>query len=82
MLLVRFLFFLSISTCIEMKNADSWRYWRYLGGSTIVFLFEKGRVNWDEDLLTNGRGCLETLVRVGMGIGRGHQVEEGCLKAG
>ena len=41
------------------------------GGSTIVMLFEKGVVEWDEDLLINGRACLETLVRVGMGIGRG-----------
>ena len=40
------------------------------GGSTIVVLFEKGVVEWDEDLLINGRACLETLVRVGMGIGR------------
>lgn len=40
------------------------------GGSTIVVLFEKGAVEWDEDLLINGRASLETLVRVGMGIGR------------
>jgi phosphatidylserine decarboxylase len=42
-----------------------------IGGSTIVNLFEKGVVEWDEDLLINGRASLETLVRVGMGIGRG-----------
>jgi phosphatidylserine decarboxylase len=35
-------------------------------------LFEKGRVEWDEDLLINGRASLETLVRVGMGLGRGN----------
>ncbi|GLB40809.1 putative catalyzes the formation of phosphatidylethanolamine (PtdEtn) from phosphatidylserine (PtdSer) [Lyophyllum shimeji] len=41
------------------------------GGSTVVALFEKeAGVRWDEDLLVNGRACLETLVRVGMGIGR------------
>lgn len=40
------------------------------GGSTIVVLFEKGVVEWDEDLLVNSRACLETLVRVGMGLGR------------
>jgi phosphatidylserine decarboxylase len=40
------------------------------GGSTIVCLFEKNVVEWDEDLLINGRASLETLVRVGMGIGR------------
>lgn len=42
-----------------------------VGGSTIVILFEKGKVEWDEDLLINGRASLETLVRVGMGIGKG-----------
>ena len=40
------------------------------GGSTIVLLFEKGVLQWDEDLLINGRASLETLVRVGMHIGR------------
>ena len=35
-----------------------------------MVLFEKGVVEWDEDLLINSRACLETLVRVGMGIGR------------
>lgn len=41
------------------------------GGSTIVLLLEKGVVEWDEDLLINGRASLETLVRVGMGLGNG-----------
>ena len=36
-----------------------------------MVLFERGKVQWDEDLLINGRAALETLVRVGMGIGRG-----------
>ena len=40
------------------------------GGSTIVLLFEKDAVEWDEDLLINSRACLETLVRVGMGVGK------------
>jgi phosphatidylserine decarboxylase len=40
------------------------------GGSTLVCVFEKNVVEWDEDLLVNGRASLETLVRVGMGIGR------------
>ncbi|KAG6863879.1 hypothetical protein C0991_002481 [Blastosporella zonata] len=43
------------------------------GGSTIVVLFEKDRVEWDEDLLINGRASLETLVRVGSGIGTGRR---------
>ena len=36
-----------------------------------MLLFEKGMVQWDEDLLINGCAVFETLVRVGMGIGRG-----------
>lgn len=36
-----------------------------------MILFEKGVVQWDEDLLINGRASLETFVRVGMGIGTG-----------
>lgn len=43
---------------------------RLLGGSTVVLLFERGVVELDEDLLINGRASLETLVRVGMGLGR------------
>ena len=30
-------------------------------------------VEWDEDLLINGRASLEALVRVGMGIGNGRR---------
>ena len=41
----------------------------FIGGSTIVTLFKKGQVAWDEDLSINSRASLETLVRVGMGIG-------------
>jgi phosphatidylserine decarboxylase len=46
-------------------------------GSTIVLLFEKGVVEWDEDLLINGRSSQETLVRVGMGIGRSRRISPG-----
>lgn len=41
-----------------------------IGGSTIVLLFERGQLEWDEDLLANGQASIETLVRVGSGIGR------------
>ncbi|KDR76858.1 hypothetical protein GALMADRAFT_34005, partial [Galerina marginata CBS 339.88] len=63
----------SIRTTVEegeyVQRGQEFGYFAF-GGSTIVFLFEKGRVDWDEDLLINGRRCLESLVRVGMGIGR------------
>lgn len=52
----------------RFNNAKVWPV--LAGGSTIVVLFEKGVVQWDEDLLINGRASLETLVRVGMGVGR------------
>ena len=42
----------------------------FAGGSTIVLLFERGALEWDDDLLANGQASLETLVRVGMGVGR------------
>ena len=63
----------SIKTTVEegqeVKRGDEFGYFAF-GGSTIVVLFERGTVEWDEDLLINGRASLETLVRVGMGIGK------------
>ncbi|KAJ7070019.1 phosphatidylserine decarboxylase-domain-containing protein [Mycena amicta] len=53
-----------------VKRGQEFGYFAF-GGSTIVLLFEKGVLEWDEDLLVNGKASLETLVRVGMGIGRG-----------
>ncbi|KAG2747889.1 hypothetical protein P692DRAFT_20848943 [Suillus brevipes Sb2] len=52
----------------DVKRGQELGYFAF-GGSTIVVLFERGAVEWDEDLVINGRACLETLVRVGMGIG-------------
>ncbi|KAK8847556.1 phosphatidylserine decarboxylase [Kwoniella newhampshirensis] len=63
----------SILTTVEegqnIDRADELGYFAF-GGSTIVCLFEKGALQWDEDLLQNGRASIETLVRMGMGIGR------------
>jgi phosphatidylserine decarboxylase len=63
----------SIKTTVEegqaVKRGEEFGYFAF-GGSTIVVLFERGVVEWDEDLLINGRASLETLVRVGMGIGK------------
>lgn len=44
------------------------------GGSTIVCVFEKDAVTWDDDLLQNGQATIETLVKMGMGIGRSTRV--------
>ncbi|KAJ7253579.1 phosphatidylserine decarboxylase-domain-containing protein [Mycena rebaudengoi] len=62
----------SIETTVKegdfVKRGQEFGYFAF-GGSTIVLLFEKDVVEWDEDLLVNGRASLETLVRMGMGLG-------------
>ncbi|KAF5369060.1 hypothetical protein D9758_002923 [Tetrapyrgos nigripes] len=64
----------TIVTTVEegqtIKRGEEFGYFAF-GGSTIVVLLEPGVVQWDEDLLINGQASLETLVRVGMGIGNG-----------
>ena len=64
--------YFAFGECIFDLYLGAWLT-KSVGGSTIVLLFERGVVEWDEDLLINGRACLETLVRVGMGIGRSHR---------
>jgi phosphatidylserine decarboxylase len=39
------------------------------GGSTVVLLFEKGKIQWDEDLLLNTGNGLETSIFFGERIG-------------
>ena len=41
------------------------------GGSTIILLFEPGKITFERDLIENSNQCLETLVRVGDAIGVG-----------
>jgi phosphatidylserine decarboxylase len=63
----------SIGTTVkegEMVERGQELGWFAFGGSTIVALFENGRVSWDQDLQDNAAAAIETLVRVGMGIGR------------
>ncbi|KAM6490742.1 Phosphatidylserine decarboxylase domain containing protein [Amanita muscaria] len=64
----------TIKTTVEegqqVQRGQEFGYFAF-GGSTIVVLFEKGALEWDEDLSINARASLETLVRVGMGIGNG-----------
>lgn len=54
----------------KVKRGDEFGYFKF-GGSTIVLVFEKDRVTWDSDIVDNAKAAIETLVRVGMGIGRG-----------
>ncbi|KAI6010191.1 phosphatidylserine decarboxylase-domain-containing protein, partial [Pisolithus microcarpus] len=51
----------------RVSRGDELGYVAFVG-STIVMLLEKGMVEWDEDLLIDGRASLERLARVGMGI--------------
>ncbi|KAK2745327.1 hypothetical protein FQN55_006232 [Onygenales sp. PD_40] len=52
----------------KVSRADELGYFKF-GGSTLLLLFEPGKMNYDTDLVGNSQEALETLVRVGMSIG-------------
>ncbi|KAJ0107160.1 hypothetical protein J7T55_014690 [Diaporthe amygdali] len=52
----------------HVKRAEELGYFKF-GGSTIVLLFEEGKMVFDDDLVDNSNGALETLIRVGMSVG-------------
>ncbi|TAQ83899.1 hypothetical protein B7494_g7780 [Chlorociboria aeruginascens] len=52
----------------NVKRAEELGYFKF-GGSTILLLFEDGAMKFDDDLVDNSNGALETLIRVGMSIG-------------
>ena len=62
----------------RVKRAEELGYFKF-GGSTIVLLFEEGRMRFDDDLVENSSGALETLIRVGMSVG--HSPNEPQWKA-
>jgi phosphatidylserine decarboxylase len=45
-----------------VKRAEELGYFKF-GGSTILLLFEEGTMQFDDDLVDNSNGALETLVR-------------------
>jgi len=53
-------------------KGDEYGYFAF-GGSTCVVLFEKGRIEFDEDLAVNSQKPLETLVKMGSSLGRAVQ---------
>ncbi|ORX82756.1 hypothetical protein K493DRAFT_91114 [Basidiobolus meristosporus CBS 931.73] len=60
-----------VLTCEPMQQysrMDEFGYFAF-GGSTIVLLFQKGMIKFDEDLVENSRRSLETLIRMGSSIG-------------
>ncbi|KAI4764089.1 hypothetical protein E4T52_01065 [Aureobasidium sp. EXF-3400] len=52
----------------KVSRAEELGYFKF-GGSTLLLLFEPGKMVYDDDLVDNSNGALETLVRVGMSIG-------------
>ncbi|ETI28880.1 phosphatidylserine decarboxylase [Cladophialophora carrionii CBS 160.54] len=58
----------------RVKRAEELGYFKF-GGSTILLFFEPGRMVYDEDLVANSSGALETLIRVGMSIGHSPNAE-------
>uniref|UniRef100_A0A8H7K7V8 Phosphatidylserine decarboxylase proenzyme 2 n=1 Tax=Bionectria ochroleuca TaxID=29856 RepID=A0A8H7K7V8_BIOOC len=52
----------------QVKRTDELGYFKF-GGSTILLLFEPGKMLYDDDLVDNSSSALETLVRVGMSVG-------------
>ncbi|KAL2867279.1 putative phosphatidylserine decarboxylase Psd2 [Aspergillus lucknowensis] len=52
----------------RVSRAEELGYFKF-GGSTLLLLFEEGKINFDSDLVDNSKGALETLVRVGMSVG-------------
>ncbi|KAI1912776.1 phosphatidylserine decarboxylase [Ophidiomyces ophidiicola] len=59
----------------RVTRAEELGYFKF-GGSTILVLFEPGRMNFDSDLTDNSKGALETLIRVGMSIGHSPHVAQ------
>jgi phosphatidylserine decarboxylase len=53
----------------EIKKGNEKGYFSF-GGSTLVLLFEKGKITFDKDLLQNTQKGLETAVKMGEDIGK------------
>ncbi|KAG5927689.1 hypothetical protein E4U42_001929 [Claviceps africana] len=52
----------------QVKRAEELGYFKF-GGSTVLLLFEPGKMVFDDDLVDNSSTALETLIRVGMSVG-------------
>jgi len=51
-----------------VKKGDELGYFAF-GGSTVLVLFKKGTINFDEDLKVNSMKPIETLVKIGSRLG-------------
>ncbi|KAL4931066.1 putative phosphatidylserine decarboxylase Psd2 [Aspergillus undulatus] len=59
----------------KVSRAEELGYFKF-GGSTLLVLFEEGKINFDSDLVDNSKGALETLVRVGMSVGHSPDIPQ------
>ncbi|OAA34061.1 Phosphatidylserine decarboxylase [Metarhizium rileyi] len=59
----------------EVKRAEELGYFKF-GGSTVLLLFEPGKMVFDDDLADNSSTALETLIRAGMSIGHSPDVPQ------
>ncbi|KAK5136562.1 hypothetical protein LTR08_002906 [Meristemomyces frigidus] len=59
----------------RVRRAEELGYFKF-GGSTLLLLFEPGVIRFDDDLVDNSNGALETLLRVGMSVG--HSPDHGA----
>lgn len=51
----------------KVRRAEELGYFKF-GGSTLLLLFEPGKMRFDEDLVTNASGALETLVSLAVTV--------------
>ncbi|EJD03311.1 uncharacterized protein FOMMEDRAFT_20446 [Fomitiporia mediterranea MF3/22] len=52
----------------KVERAEELGWFAY-GGSTVLLVFPQGMVKFDEDIVVNSQGALETLVKAGEAIG-------------
>ncbi|KAK9367025.1 phosphatidylserine decarboxylase-domain-containing protein [Lipomyces kononenkoae] len=59
----------------RVSRTDELGYFQF-GGSTLLLLFQPGKLEFDSDLISNSKDSVETLIRVGMSIGHTPDEEE------
>ena len=55
----------------EKVNKGDHKGYFEIGGSTVVLIFQKGNINFDDDLISNTSIGIETYIKMGDSIGRG-----------
>ena len=53
----------------EIKKGDEKGYFSF-GGSTLILLFEKDKITFDQDLIQNTKNAFETSIKIGESIGK------------